>query len=135
MNEIKTIITSDTSGKALVDFAKRLGEQLAKSLKTNQIRKIFTEVRKIEALWERKEQRPAALRRLLMLKPKLAYQEKRQERKGNSPVKPLSQVLVAAIDIVAAAESPEAQDIYFKRFVEFFEAVLAYHKFYGGKDN
>ncbi len=136
MNDIQAILTSDQTGQQLVQFSKKLGERLYKgNLKTNQIRKVFTEVRKIEALWERENQRNTALRRLVMLKPKLAYQEKRQEKRGTSPVQPLNEALTRAIDVIASEKSPEKQDVYFRRFVEFFEAVLAYHKYFGGRDS
>ncbi len=131
MTDMNVVIT-DESGQKLVDEAKRLAEQIYRTLKASQVRKIFTEVRKIEALWEQDEKRQMAVHRLVMLKPKLAYQEKRQERRGSSPMKPLSTALISAIDIVANETNTEKQNEYFRRFIEFFEAVLAYHKYFGG---
>jgi len=132
MPDMKAVI-ADTTGQKIVTEAKTLAEQIYRQrLKASQIRKIFTEVRKIEALWEQEGKQESALRRLVMLKPKLAYQEKRQERRGTSPMKPLSTALSAAIDAVANEKDSEKQDTYFRNFVDFFEAVLAYHKFFGG---
>jgi CRISPR-associated protein Csm2 len=131
---IKEVIVADASGQQLVIEAKALAERIYRYLKASQIRKIFTEVRKIEALWEQDKKRETALRRLVMLKPKLAYQEKRQERRGSSPLSPLASALTTAIDIIANEQSLEKQDRYFRRFVEFFEAVLAYHKYLGGEN-
>lgn len=134
MSEIQTIMTADESGERLVNFARNLAEPLAKTLKTTQIRKIFTEVRKIEALWFDEERKGDAVRRLNMLKPKMAYQAKRQEKDKVSPLKPLTDVLTEAINLVAAVNDPNQMDIRFKRFVELFEAILAYHKAFGAKE-
>jgi CRISPR-associated protein Csm2 len=41
-------------------------------------------------------------------------------------------ILNPAVDEVLKAKGEEQQKQYFKHFVEFFEAILAYHKFYGG---
>ena len=133
MANMQAVIT-DKTGRTLVSEARALAKQAARDLKASQVRKIFTEVRKIEALWEQREKRQAALRRLIMLKPKLAYQEKRQESKNTSPLKPLSAALTAAIDVVANEQNADKQDEYFRNFVDFFEAVLAYHKYFGGKN-
>ena len=62
------------------------------------------------------------MRELLLLKPKLAYQAAREEK-----VKPLADVLEVAIDQVDGRRER------FQRFVELFEAILAYHTTYGGK--
>ncbi|RMH48840.1 MAG: type III-A CRISPR-associated protein Csm2 [Gammaproteobacteria bacterium] len=134
MADMKAVIT-DTTGQKLVSEAKTLARQIYKDLKASQVRKVFTEVRKIEALWEQEEKRGAAVRRLVMLKPKLAYQEKRQEkRNGASPMKPLAAALTSAIDVVANEQNADKQDAYFRNFVDFFEAVLAYHKYLGGQN-
>jgi CRISPR-associated protein Csm2 len=65
------------------------------------------------------------MRRLNMLKPKLFYQAKR-----NPDVEPLRAVLVEAIDEVAGKPTDRRQR--FERFMELFEAILAYHRFHGG---
>ena len=133
MADMQTVIT-DKTGQTLVSEAKTLAGQIYKDLKSSQVRKVFTEVRKIEALWEQTEKRQSALRRLVMLKPKLAYQEKRQEGRNGSPLKPLAAALTSAIDVVANEKDADKQDAYFRNFVDFFEAVLAYHKYLGGKN-
>ena len=116
---IQTIMTNDESGKELVEYAQTMGRTLANSrLTTAQIRSIFSEVRQIEALWKMDDKK--ALRRLNLLKPKLAYQGRRQ-----TPVKELEKVLAPAIDEVEKAADKNKS---FKRFIELFEAILAYHK-------
>ena len=62
--------------------------------------------------------------KLLMLKPKLAYAAKRH----GGGVDTLKEVLTQAIDRVGNDQKK------FNRFVDFFEAILAYHKAYGGRD-
>jgi len=112
----------------LVDSARKLGEHLARKsrMTASQIRNIFGEVRRIEMLWEERPE-PAA-NRLVMLRPKLAYQAKRFESRNRDPVGPLQEVIDKCIEAVGADRSR------FRRLVDFFEAVLAYHKFYGGED-
>ena len=114
----------------MVREADALGHKLAGSLTTAQIRNIFGTVRRIEMNWPEKASEGQARkghRDLLLLKPKLAYQAKREgDRKGRG-VEMLRQVLDPAIDLVGGQRDQ------FQNFVDFFEAILAYHKAYGGK--
>ena len=131
MTDVKTVMTADPSGAELVSFACQTAEQLVKNnLTRSQIRNIFTEVRKIEALWgkDQKDQ-AAALRRLNMLKPKLDYQTARSEQ-----VSGLRDVLSKAIDEVNNAADVEAHAERFQRFTDLFEAILAYHRSMGGRN-
>jgi CRISPR-associated protein Csm2 len=121
---VKEIMTNDKTGEQMVKFAEEKGKQLARSLKRTQIRGIFTEARRIDAQWQTLGEEKA-MRRLNMLKPKLFYQAKR-----NPDVEPLRAVLVEAIDEVAGKPTDRRQR--FERFMELFEAILAYHRFYGG---
>lgn len=127
---VKTIMTADESGAELVQFARETAIRLVKdSLTRNQIRNIFTEVRQIEALWG--INKPDALRRLNMLKPKMAYQTAR-----TAQVKLLADVLGEAITEVEQASkvSDQKLDQTFKRFMDLFEAILAYHRAEGGRN-
>jgi CRISPR-associated protein Csm2 len=121
---VKEIMNDDATGEKMVTFAQQKGEQWAKTLKRTQIRGVFTEARRIEAQWQTLGEEKA-MRRLNMLKPKLFYQAKR-----NPDVEPLRAVLVEAIDEVAG--KPSARKERFERFMELFEAILAYHRFHGG---
>ena len=125
---IAKIISADKSGGELVKFAEQTAQTLVKNnLRNTQIRNIFTEVRKIFAL--RTQDPDAALRRLQMLKPKLAYQAARHHQ-----VKLLKDVLSEAVDQVIKIEDPTTRDVAFVRFMDLFEAILAYHKAYGGRN-
>lgn len=127
--DMRSIIQGDAvlSAEKTVEWAQRLAKALkAADLKSSQLRNIFGQVRQIEMSWplndEKTEYAGQANRDLILLKPKLAYQA------GRVPaVAPLAEVLTTGIDLV------EGNRTYFQRFVDFFEAVLAYHKAEGGK--
>lgn len=124
--KIKRIITMEDGAETLVRYAEEIGRALArplqgKELSTSQIRAIFGEVRRIEGDWKINETR--ANRSLILLKPKMAYQAKRE---SGQAVSNLVKVLDPAINLV------EGKEENFTRFVDFFEAILAYHKAYGG---
>lgn len=128
MSEIQTIMTADPTGQQLVQFAQTTAERLVKDqLTRGQIRNIFTEVRKIESLWEVEQEK--ALRRLVMLKPKMDYQTSRIPQ-----VKRLKEVLSDAIDEVVKGKDNKDRDERFKRFMNLFEAILAYHRAKGGRN-
>lgn len=137
--DLQTIITDPNGAKILVLKADKLGEELARNkLSTSQIRSIFGEVRQIQAQWEMgtqpEQERGAELqqiawRRLVLLKPKMAYRAK----KGEKVVQDLVNVLDPAVNEVLRVDDRGEQLKRFQRFIEFFEAILAYHKYYGGK--
>jgi len=120
-DQIRTIITQDQP-KLLVDQAEEIGRALSRSLSKSQIRNVFGTVRQIQMKWAGEAQKAASYRELLMLKPKLKYQAARTKE-----VEPLADVLDKAIDHVGDDQ------VRFGRFVDFFEAILAYHTAYGGK--
>ena len=112
--DIKQAIEGDA--EKLVATAQEIGHYLARQrLSTSQIRNIFGEVKRMQASgYDRGS--------LILLKPRLAYAAGRH----GGAVKDLRDVLVAAIDVVDDATK-------FKNFVNFFEAILAYHREAGGK--
>jgi CRISPR-associated protein Csm2 len=115
----------------LVDTAEKLGGELARQLTTSQIRNIFGEVRRIQMNWppsSDKEKADQAFRSVVLLQPKLAYQAKRERGRG---VEELQLALNPCIDEIRKAPV-EVRHLYFTRFVDFFEAILAYHKAAGG---
>ncbi len=136
--DLRTIITDPNGAEKLVEWASRLGKSLKEmGLTTSQIRALFGEVRQIQAEWSINPQR--AFRRLVLLRPKMAYRARKERGKA---VEELVAVLDPALDHVIKApprrkDQPPGtgnnQDDNFQRFVEFFEAILAYHKAYGGQ--
>ena len=129
-DEIRSIIVHGDAEK-LVLHARRIGRALKNAgLKVTQIRNIFGTVRRIEMRWNERgldEQtgntvRRQAMRQLLLLQPKLEYQARRQRE-----VEGLRDVLIPAISLV------DGDREHFTHFVEFFEAILAYHVAEGGR--
>jgi CRISPR-associated protein Csm2 len=121
-------MTTDTSGAELVTFAQQTAKQLVTAnLTRSQIRGIFTEVRKIEAMWD--SNRPQAFRRLNMLRPKLDYQTARSPSVQN-----LKDVLTQAIIEVNNSPDEKVRDQRFHIFMDLFEAILAYHRAQGGRN-
>ncbi|GBC81427.1 hypothetical protein HRbin10_00539 [bacterium HR10] len=105
-------------GRALVDLAERLGQRLHDGrLTTSQIRNIYGMVKQMEM-------RGFDADEFVLLKPKLAYAAARANERGAQELK---EVLTWAIDEVGADAAK------FARFVDFFEAILAYHRAAGGR--
>ncbi len=134
------VITSDSpqAAKALVEWAEQLGRFLAgadaeeegerrSKLTTSQIRKVFGEVKR---LWmdAQKGWTDTMTRKVHLLIPKLEYAARKEVA-----VKALRAVLVPAIRKVLEAETNDELRKRFGRFVDFFEAILAYHQAAGGK--
>lgn len=129
--DLRTIITDPNGAETLVKCANELGQALNDAgLTTSQIRALFGEVRQIQAQWGlSSESRQKALRRLILLKPKMEY---RAHKERGQAVQKLVDVLRPALEKVIQEKDPAKQDAHFRRFVEFFEAILAYHKAHGG---
>lgn len=123
-------IIADGDVDLLVNTAQQVGEAVARQLTTSQIRNIFGEVRRIEMNWraDQPTDDETAYRQVVLLQPKLAYQAKRERGRG---VEELQGVLSPCIDVIRKARKDERR-LYFQRFVDFFEAILAYHKAAGG---
>ena len=72
---------------------------------------------------------------MVMLKPKLAYAAGRSHKNNSSAkvfkIDDFREVIDQAIDIVNGSSNKE---LAFRNFIQFFEAIVAYHKVYG-KDN
>ncbi|RME56430.1 type III-A CRISPR-associated protein Csm2 [Candidatus Parcubacteria bacterium] len=143
---LKKIIVSGNA-ELMVKEADRIGKLLVKGkesdrLSTSQIRAIFGEVRKIQgqvsipeyasdsANAQRNKER--AFHRLYLLIPKMRYRVAKEKEKPG--IKRIVNVLEPAIRLVLAADiDKKERDNRFNHFVEFFEAILAYHRAYGGK--
>jgi CRISPR-associated protein Csm2 len=122
---VRIILRGDA--QHLTELAETIGTNLARQLTTSQIRNVFGTVRQIEMNWgprATEQERKYAARQLILLKPKLAYQAKRERGKG---VQELANVLIPAIDLVGQDRDR------FQNFVDFFEAILAYHTAAGGQ--
>ncbi len=136
----REIITSESpqAAKKLVEWSEHLGRFLAgaetegederrSKLTTSQIRKVFGEVRR---LWmeAQKGWTDVQTRKVHLLIPKLEYAARKEVA-----VKALRAVLVPAIREVLKGGNHDEIRKRFGRFVEFFEAILAYHYAAGGR--
>lgn len=129
------VVSDDESAKLLVKWADILGAFLAENLTTSQIRAIFGEVRQIQGQLRVSQvsndgtsnlEKPWTRLRLLI--PKMQYRKEKEKGEG---VKNLVKVLEPAVKLVVDGD-PSKRAERFERFVNFFEAILAYHKAYGG---
>lgn len=114
--------------KEAIEYAEEFGRELARTLSTSQIRNVFGEVRRIQM----KGQDATFESELILLKPKLAYARARKGTTGNEGARDIEKVLGAAIDAVFAGD-PKSKYQRFENFANFFEAILAYHRSFGGK--
>jgi CRISPR-associated protein Csm2 len=123
-------IIVDGDARLLVEQSRTFGEELAKDgLTTSQIRSVFGAVRLVQSTWERdRTQSNANLRKVLLLKPRLAYQAKREPK-----LRPLAEVLSSSITFIAEPHDSDEQKRRFGHMVDLFEAVLAYHSAAGGR--
>ncbi|MFK7905014.1 MAG: type III-A CRISPR-associated protein Csm2 [Chitinophagales bacterium] len=120
-----------------VDFAEKLGEHLTDSsrgfsgrdaMTTSQIRNFFGEVKRIQQKDIANEKSA-----FILLRPKLAYAVARAtQRNSRNRITVFKEIIDKAHKAVNI-EGTEA-DKRFQSFVDFLEAILAYHKAYGGRD-
>ena len=129
INAQKIIIEGDVD--ELVNTAEAVGAEIAKQLTTSQIRNIFGEVRRIEMNWSdgSPQADQEAYRKIVLLQPKLAYQAQRERGSGVGELQQVLEPCIVAIRGAALEDRKRA----FANFVDFFEAILAYHKAGGGK--
>ena len=133
------IITGETSEaiQTLIEVAESIGRHLAKSVTTSQIRNIFGTVRTIEQdvkTLEDDQQLPIQVQRdLQMLRPKLAYQYGRVQGRDDDPQKAAMGALTGILSEAIALVGSDVRR--FRNFMDFFEAILAYHRRYGGRAN
>lgn len=114
---------SELSVDDLVRSSDELGRELQSQITTSQLRKIFSEIKHIELETKSAGGKDAFnIDRVKMLKPKIAYLAGREKR-----LKPFKEVMDAYISKVKDVED-------FGRLAEFMQAIMAYHKYHGGKD-
>lgn len=122
-----TVLFAEWFGKHLCNAFQDTKTQQWKAgqnaMTTSQVRNIYGEIKRIQAKGFDKEKSS-----FLLLRPKLAYAEARVTQKSReSRIADFRQVIEKALLQVT-------DEKHFKNFVDFFEATLAYHKYYGGKD-
>ena len=145
--EMRKIIV-DGDAEVLINCAERIGSKLKEmNLATHQIRGVLGDIHMIEMTWP--SSAAEAQRELRLLKPKLAYQSKKVKETLDGqdvfPVEELREVICRVIDIVLEQpDEPEAGEKAnageterhnsFRRLLNFFEAIVAYHRYHGGRN-
>jgi CRISPR-associated protein Csm2 len=117
-----------------VDFAEYFGKYLAgvdnrrEGMTTTQIRNFFGEIRKIQMKTVAKSKGDFA-----MLKPRMAIAKVRATKdNSNNRIKDFERSVVLFYDKIEKNTDQTEQQ--FQNFADFIEAVVAYHKAYGGKN-
>lgn len=120
--------------KEVVDWCKSFGEFLSpqseianrKPLTTSQLRKFFGEVKRIQL------QKEYDMASIAMLNPLLAYAVGRDYKNGRlqSRISEFQEEMSKAINAIR----PDHKKEDYNNFILIFEAIVAYHKYYGGKD-
>lgn len=122
-----------------IRFADKFGEYLCcltdrgphkdNAMTKNQIRNFFSEVRLIQ-----RSNLDQKISQFLLLLPKLAYAEARVlGKKRDNRIRDFRTIIEKAHK-ATQIEEEEGRSDRFQRFVDFLEAILAYHKSHGGKD-
>ena len=134
-SEIKEVIQKINSLQSLnqldvKEIAKEGGyaEQVAKSLKdlkTTQLRKLFGEIKENERKLNEKDWKDIEAD-FYMIRPNLAYAKAR--RLVPDDFFKLMSVCMSKVD----SGSDEQKKENYRRFVQFLEAIVAYHKYHGG---
>ena len=105
----------------MVKFVEDAGKYMAKNGLTNsKIRSIYGEIKRIQMSEFEKEKTS-----FYLLKPKVAYALGRDEK--NQGLRSFKEIFDTCFPYVTDTKS-------YKNFCNLIEAVLAYHKAYGGKD-
>ena len=123
--DLGTITPQDLDHRS-EEWGRRLADR-HKGIKTNQIRNLYSAVQHIRVQADQSNIADIN-RRLIFLKPKLAYASGRQ-----SNLKPLRDFLVQAIDSVVKNKEPKGHKKARDNFFFLLESIVAYHKFHGGE--
>ncbi len=127
--EIIEIIVKKNTVK-LIEVANKLGEYYASGkerdrLSSTQIRNILDRIQRMKKI-KKYEVNPDKLKdEVQFLRAPLAYAAGR-DRTHDKKMKHLQQILDQAINRINDAKT-------FKNFCHFFEAIVAYHRYHGGK--
>jgi len=129
--EVKAIKIDEIANIKGKEFATLTDNKGRKLIKTNQIRNFFShfntirnEFKKLKIINQSIEELDSSL---ILIKPKLAYAKGR-----NKGLEPFQQLMFEVIDKVYKSSD---KDKAYTNFFEFVEAIVAYHKYYGGEDN
>lgn len=120
--------------KAINEKAETLGKAMKeRNVKTNQVRKFFSNISSMRTHFKQIKdwgidsiELKNLKRELILLKPNLAYSKGRHKE-----LEDFQNTMFKVIDSVDIANDSK---LAFENFFFFVEAIVAYHKYYGGKD-
>ena len=125
-NQVRQWVRNGIS-KDTVTFANTFGQNIAQSMTNSQIRNVFGEMRRIQMNGFLGKEKTA----FILLKPKLAYTVKRfKEPYG---LKEFFTLFSEGYDAVDTTNEDNGKK-HFENFMHLMEAILAYHKYHGGKE-
>jgi CRISPR-associated protein Csm2 len=120
-DDYKSQWITSSADSTLVDYAEKAGRFMAKKGLTNsKIRSIYGEIKRIQMSEFEKEKSA-----FILLKPKVAYALGRDA--NNEGLKLFKEIFDLSSTDVTDQKS-------YQNFCNFMEAILAYHKAFGGKD-
>jgi CRISPR-associated protein Csm2 len=130
-----------TEAERVEDFvrkAERAGEFLKnQDMNTNKLRKFWTGMTEARQLLDRSRAGDNAADRCLvkleLLDPKLAYDIGRLEYKEQKARSGLEKLRAAYREALKGVRNSADRDKALRNVFEYFEAVVAYHRFHGGK--
>lgn len=112
---------TDAATAEMIDYTRNAGKYMAnKNLTKSKIRSIYGEIKRIQMRGYEQEKSS-----FFLLKPKVAYALGRDDK--NQGLKLFKLIFDRCSGDVTNQKS-------YENFCGFMEAILAYHKFYGGKD-
>jgi CRISPR-associated protein Csm2 len=124
-SKIQNWITNQIDENTIV-FADGFGRQIADGgLTTSQIRIVFGEMRRIQMNGYKNQKTD-----FLLLKAKLAYAVKRHNKPGLTDFFKLFEKAYDAVN----KNNDDIGEKNFKNMMDLTEAILAYHKYHGGKE-
>ncbi len=115
-----------------VKYAESFGRRLAdrnNGITTSQFRNFYGEIKRIQMQGIETQKNRSAF---LLLRPKLAYAIARQQKTFSSGVKEFGSTISEALQTVRTSGDNFTAD--FDNFCDLMEALLAFHKFFGGRD-
>ena len=124
--QIDQFILSDDHADKMVKEAENIAKNEIQQVSASQIRNIYGAIKKLEM----SSYNEKVYRQLVLIKPKLAYMKGRASNKHKGDYINLEKIFGTAIDAVKKEDEET-----FRRFCQFIEAILAYHKVYGDKNN
>lgn len=105
--------------------ADRVAKALARSIKASQLRRFYGYAKEIEERLSKEESWDKVDAKFWMLQPQLAY------AKGRNVINDdFYQLMTSCLNKVGKEPDEEARKKSYARFMKFFEAIVAYHRYY-----